>query len=214
MKSNEQKSEELYEENQDAFKKERLSIPSLKYFWQASPLGGNKEDNIPKFLRSTKVFAHFTDYELKVFSNFIHQRSFSNDEVIIKEGDLGFGFYIVFNGHIEVYAKKNKVEDNVTSTYEQFVVRLSKSEYFGELALLDQQNRRNATAISKGNSSLFVIYKPDIEELIERYPVLGAKFLQSVALIVAMRFNRVTSEYKMLKERISDLERKLDSKEN
>ena len=82
------------------------------------------------------------------------------------------------------------------------------------MALLEQQNKRNASAISKGNTSLLAIYKPDLEEMIERYPVVSAKFLQSVSLIMAMRFNRVTEELKVIKEMVMDLERKLDSKES
>ena len=67
--------EKLYSENEETFKEDRLTIRTLKYFWQNSPLSGKGEHNIPKSLRKIKVLEHFTDYELKVFSNFIHQRT-------------------------------------------------------------------------------------------------------------------------------------------
>ena len=57
---------------------------------------------------------------------------------------------------------------------------------------------------------MLAIYKPDLEEMIDRYPVVGAKFLQSISLIVAMRFNRVTNELKIVKEKMMDLERQID----
>lgn len=199
------------EESQKDFKEDRLDIPMLKYFYQVSPLSGSKIDNIPKFLRSLEVFEHFTDYELKVFSTFIHKRTFSNDEVIFKEGDSGFGFYLIYNGNVDIYTQKSKIKDGVSETYQQLIASLSKSEYFGELALLEQQNKRNATAVSKGNSIILTIYKPDLEEMIDRHPVIGAKFLQAISLIVAMRFIRVTDELKHIKEKCTLLEDKVVS---
>lgn len=199
-----------YEQAPEQTREDRLKIPSLKYFWQVSPLSGGKVNNIPKFLRALKVFEQFTDYELKVFSSFMHERFYGNDEVVIKEGDTGFGFYLIFNGNIEIFAGRTKVEDGKVETYDQFIIRLSKFEYFGELALLEQQSKRNASAISKGSSTLLCIYKPDLEEMIERHPVIGAKFLQAIALIVAMRFNSVTLELRNMKDKIKVLESKLE----
>lgn len=199
-----------YEQAPDQIKSDRLKIPSLKYFWQVSPLSGGKVNNIPKFLRALKVFEQFTDYELKVFSSFIHERHYSNDEVVIKEGDTGFGFYIIFNGNIEIFANRTRVDDGKVETYDQFIIRLSKFEYFGELALLEQQSKRNASALSKGSSTLLCIFKPDLEEMIDRHPVVGAKFLQAIALIVAMRFNSVTLELRNMKDQIKVLESKLE----
>ena len=87
MTSHESNSEELSRKNPEKFKSDRLDIPPVKYFWQASPLATNKYKSIPKFLRSIKVFEHFTDYEMKTFSDFIHERMFTNEEIIIKELD-------------------------------------------------------------------------------------------------------------------------------
>ena len=201
-----------YELAPEESKSDRLKIPSLKYFWQVSPLSAGKANNIPKFLRALKVFEQFTDYELKVFSSFMHERLYANDEIVIKEGDSGFGFYLIFSGNIEIFASRTKVQDGQVENYEQFIVRLSKFEYFGELALLEQQSKRNASAISKGSSTLLCIYKPDLEEMIERHPVIGAKFLQAIALIVAMRFNSVTNELRNMKDKNKVLESKLEQK--
>lgn len=213
MKSHEENVKSEFENNAEEFKSERLNIPTLKYFWQASPLTSNKLNSIPKYLRSIKVFDNFSDYELKQFSHFLHERSFSSDEVIIEEGESGFGFYLIFNGNVEIFTKRSRLVDGATEVCQQLIARLTKHEYFGELALLEKQNKRNASAVSKGSSTLLSIYKPDIEELINRYPVIGAKFLQGISLIVAHRFNRVTDELRTLKEKVADLEKKVDNSE-
>ncbi len=213
MSSHETDISKEYQENPAKVKQERLNIPILKYFWQASPLATDKKSSIPIFLRNIKVFDNFSDYELKKFSDFLHERVFSDDEIIIREGDSGFGFYLIFNGNIEIFTKKNIVVDGNLDTRQQLIARLGKGDYFGELALLEKQNKRNASAVSKGASTLLTIYKPDIEELIERYPVIGAKFLQAISLIVAYRFNAVTLEMKNLKEKLLDLESRIENTE-
>ena len=65
--------------------------------------------------------------------------------------------------------------------------------------------------MSKGNTVLLTIYKPDLEEMIDRHPVIGAKFLQAISLIVAMRFINVTEELTELKEKCIHLENKVES---
>ncbi|MBD66837.1 MAG: hypothetical protein CME62_16660 [Halobacteriovoraceae bacterium] len=201
---------EQHEEGEKVYSDDRLDISTLKYFYQASPLAGRKKDSIPKFLRSLRVLENFTDYELRVFASFIHERKYKNEEVVFREGESGYGFYLIYSGNLEIYTQKSRVKEGVAETYQQFVANLGKAEYLGELALLEQQNKRNATAISKGNTTLLAIYKPDIEEMIDRHPVIGAKFLQAISLIVAMRFISVTEELRHLKEKCQNLEIKLD----
>ena len=213
MTSHEEEMEQRFEKDQDGLRTERLNIPTLKYFWQSSLLATGKSTSIPRYLRKIKVFDNFSDYELKQFSNFLHQRSFASDEVIIEEGDSGFGFYLIFNGNVEIFTRRNRMVDGAVESCQQLVTNLTKKEYFGELALLEKQNTRNATAVSNGSSTLLAIYKPDIEELIERHPIIGAKFLQGISLIVAKRFNRVTGELRTLKEKVMELEHKLENRE-
>lgn len=212
MSSDESNTREKFENSRKSYQQDRLQIPTLKYFWQASPLATNKAGSIPKFLRSIKVFEQFTDYELKIFSEFLHERVFAGEELIIREGESGYGFYIIFSGTVEIYVHSTSTE--LAPGQNQLIARLSKQDYFGELSLLEKRNKRNATAISKGESRLIAIYKPDLEEMIERYPVVGAKFLQAISLIVAMRFNSVTEEIKTLKDMIAILENKLAAKED
>ena len=211
MNSHEEKVENNYKNDKNTFKEERLNIPTLKYFWQASPLSTNKAKSIPKFLRSLKIFNNFSDYELKKFSHFLHERVFASDELIIEDGTSGFGFYIVFSGSVEVFGKRSIAKEGRTKKESTLIANLGKFEYFGEFALLENQNQRNATVISKGSSILLAIYRPDLEELIERYPIIGAKFLQGISLVVAERFNRVTEELRSVKDRLAELECQIES---
>lgn len=188
----------------EGFNSDRLKIPMLKYFWQASPLAHSKNNSIHKFLREIKVLERFTDYELRLFSQFLHRRNFSPGETIFREGDSGFGFYIIFSGSVDIFASRQAevIKNDETEKYYINVAKLTKNDYFGELSLLEANGMRNATAVAKEKLVLLAFFKPDLDELIERHPVVAAKLLQAVAVIVAGRFQSVAAELKQLKEKL------------
>ena len=185
-----------YEKNEDLPKK--LDISMLKYFWQASPFVRRK-DTYPKFLRKIEVLKNFSDNELRVFSKYLHVRNFREGEVIFSDGNLGVGFYFIFSGHVDIISKDSD-ESNTT------ILTLESLDYFGELALLQENSLRNATAVCKGQAVLLGIFKPDVDELIEVHPVIAAKLLQSISMIVANRLFSVTQELKLLKHKNRKLE--------
>jgi CRP/FNR family cyclic AMP-dependent transcriptional regulator len=192
----------------DSFNESRLQIPILKYFWQASPLSGSKKSSIHNFLSQISVLNHFSDYEIRLFSQFLHERHFAPGEIIFKEGDGSFGFYLIFSGNIDIYAKRANEEttDQVNKQAMINIASLSKLDYFGELSLLETNTRRNATCVAKDNVTLLAFFKPDLDELIEKYPVVAAKLLQAVSMIVAQRFNSVANQLKITRDKLQKLE--------
>ena len=78
-------------------------------------------------------------------------------------------------------------------------------DYFGELALLQENNFRTAT-LSRDNSQLLGIFKPDLEVLIDEYPIVATKLLQSISVILANRLFSITSEVRALKMKIANME--------
>lgn len=196
---------------------ERINISILQYFWQASPLSGRGENVIPKFLREKRVLKNFSDNELRILSSYLHHRNFSFNEVIFNQGDNGVGFYFIFSGQIDMFAKglqideKNKsikledinLEEGPPANY---VTTLEKGDIFGELAFLQENAVRTATAVAKENCQLLGIFKSDLEDIINDHPLIGAKLLQSVSIVLANRLSSIASEMKMLKNKMAQLE--------
>jgi CRP-like cAMP-binding protein len=158
---------------------------------------------LPKFLGKIEVLKNFSDNELRILSKFMHLRSFENKEVIFRQHDLGVGFYLVYSGNVDVIVDSDKEDDSERSNY---LLSLERRDYFGELALLQENSARNATVIARGNTELVGIFKPDVEMLISNYPVVAAKLLQSVSLIIANRLFSVTREVRELKYKLSQIE--------
>ena len=184
----------------NSFGDDRLNIPVLKYFWQASPLSGARSKGVHNFLRKVRGLDNFTDYELRRFSKFLHLRSFHAGEKIFLEGSGGFGFYLIYSGNVDI------ISGGTGDDQGQIITTLGEGEYFGELALLEERSVRNATAQAKNQVTLLAFFKPDLDELTERYPVVASKLLRSVSLIVSRRFKAVANELKVLKEKLKVVE--------
>jgi len=191
-------------ENDKIDKPSRLNISLVKYFWDGNPLRKYKQGNIPLYLRSLEVLRNFSDLELKTFSKYLHVRKFEHNECIFKQNDLGFGFYFIYEGHVDLCV--NNGEDSRSDA--NYLLSLGTHDYFGELALLQEDSVRNASAFSKESTILLGLFKPDMHDLIVDHPVIGAKFLQSISIIVAHRLFSVTRELREVKTRLQQLEGK------
>jgi CRP/FNR family cyclic AMP-dependent transcriptional regulator len=184
---------------------ERLDIPILRYLWDASPLSfGSKKDNYHDFFKKLSMLNSFSDNEVRLFAKFLHRREFTANEVIFKQGDSGYGFYFIFSGSVNIYSNQVYQSDE----WGDLVIRLEKSQYFGEMGLLEEFNRRSATVVAAENSVLLGIFKPDLENLLEQHPVMGAKFLRETALIMANRMGQLTREIVAMKKKLKELEQR------
>jgi CRP-like cAMP-binding protein len=77
------------------------------------------------------------------------------------------------------------------------------------MGLLEDFNRRSATVVAHENTVLLGIFKPDLENMLEIYPVIGAKFLRETALIMANRMGQLTKEIMALKRKLKEVEQRI-----
>lgn len=185
---------------------DRLDIPVLKYLWDASPVSFRTKDNYHDFFKRISFLNSFSDNEIRLFTKFLHRREFQSNEVIFRQGDSGYGFYFIYQGSVNIFT--NHLNTNIEDQGE-FVIRLDRRQYFGEMGLLEEFNRRSATVVAHENSVLLGIFKPDLEKMLELYPVLGAKFLRETALIMANRMGHLTREIMSLKKKVKELENRV-----
>lgn len=185
---------------------DRLDIPLLKYMWDASPLAFmTTKESYHEYFKKISVLQSFSDNEIRLFTKFLHRREFAMNETIFRQGDSGYGFYFIFSGSVNIYANQQLQSDELGD----LVIRLEKRQYFGEMGLLEEFNRRSASVVAAENTILLGIFKPDLERMLEIYPVLGAKFLRETALIMANRMGQLTREILTLKKKVKDLEQRV-----
>lgn len=181
----------------------KIDFSMMKYLWLANPLSGSRKDSIPKFLRNVELLKNFSDNELRILAKYMHNRKFSEGEVVFREGEIGIGFYFIFSGTIEL--SHDDIESEVSS--EKFLT-LEEFSYFGELALLQEGNQRTASALARNKCELVGIFKPDLDNLIVRHPIIAAKLIQSISIALADRLYFLTSEASKMFKRIKQLEAK------
>jgi CRP/FNR family cyclic AMP-dependent transcriptional regulator len=192
----------------------KLDISLLKFFWQINPFFKSETDVIPKFLRNVEVLKNLSDLEIWELTKVLHIRTYEKGELIFRENDSGVGFYFIMDGSVDIVIEKDhstSVIDGTNEVESRVVVNLERGDYFGELAMLQDKHSRNASARAKEECKLLGIFKPDLDTMIHERPVVAAKLLQSVSLIVANRLSAVTLEVRKLKEKIATFEDEIGS---
>jgi CRP/FNR family transcriptional regulator, cyclic AMP receptor protein len=173
-----------------------IDLGVLRYLWQSGPLSFGTKETIPKFLKRVPVLNSFSDNELRVFSNYLHLRSFTAKEVVFRQGDTGYGFYFIYSGAVDVLHQ--------TASQESPVAKLERYQYFGEMGLLQDYNRRNASVVAAEDSALLGLFKADLEALLDSHPVVGAKFLREISLILANRLGALMDTVAQLRYQLGE----------
>ncbi len=127
------------------------------------------------------------DY-LNLLAKICKIRKYRQNEIIIKEGDLGSEMFIVYHGGVEIL-KRTRSGDNYT------VVKLKADQniFFGEMALIDDE-RRSATVIASENSDFIQISKADFLSLGNSRPEIGLPVTRVISKILAGRLRKTTSD--------------------
>ncbi len=143
----------------------------------------DSKDPIEKALNNIPIFENLSSKETGYVKRLVHRRDFKRDETIFKKLAPAEGMYIILEGKIEIL----EPESNVS------FANLSSGDFFGELALLDDEPR-SATAIATVQSNLIGFFRTDLLTLIKRYPDLGNKILLNLSRVLGERLRRTNQE--------------------
>lgn len=94
------------------------------------------------FLEEVPLLKSLEEYERHKIADALESVMFEDGEVVIKQGDVGDRFYLIEQGSAKV-TKTNEAGEDVV------INELKKGDYFGELALLNDEPRR-ATVTANG----------------------------------------------------------------
>lgn len=138
---------------------------------------------ILRVLSRIPMFENLTQSELKEVARLTHERDYQLDEPIFKKNAPAEGMYVILNGVIEI----NDPDSGVVFT------TLNKGDFFGELALLDEEPR-SATAIAKSPSKLIGFFRTDLLTLMSRDPKLGNKIMMDLSRVLGERLRQTNKE--------------------
>ncbi|MFA7420944.1 MAG: cyclic nucleotide-binding domain-containing protein [Melioribacteraceae bacterium] len=155
-------------------------------FWTNLFKSKAEKEELEQVLTSMPPFQDFNPAHISGIVKLMHNRIYASGEMIFHQGDPGTGLYIIINGQVSI---KQEEEGN---TWE--LTKLSRGDFFGELALLDNE-RRSATAIAMEETQVLVIFKPDLDNFISNNPREGIKILKGMAHIIAIRLRNLNQDY-------------------
>ncbi len=159
---------------------------SKSSFWTNLFKPKAEKSELEQVLASMPPFQDLNPAFINGIIKLMHNRVYVPGEVIFHQGDPGAGLYIIINGQVTI---KQEDEGN---TWE--LTKLSRGDFFGELALLDNE-RRSATAVALVETQALVIFKPDLDNFISNNPKEGIKILKGMAHIIAIRLRNLNQDY-------------------
>lgn len=110
-------------------------------------------------LRDFPLFEKLSDEHLNDISEICKVYTFGKGETIFWEGDEGDGLYLVISGIVQIY-QDNQSRDIILSIFRE-------GDYFGEMALLQNEKVRSASARAIEKSTLCVLKKNYFNELVK-----------------------------------------------
>ena len=148
-------------------------------------------------LSGIALFKGLSGEKIRKILNIMRKVTFSENEIIMKEGDSGDTMYIILEGSVEVVKSlvigdmeeedlgRNKVFTRLDSKHHHAV--------FGEIALLEEL-KRTATIKAVTNCVLYEIKKDDFLKLVDDDYELGYRILLNLARVVSARLRKADEE--------------------
>ncbi len=124
------------------------------------------------FLQYVPIFTDLDDNALDKILSIGSKKRFEKESVILLEEDAGSAFFVIIKGKV-------KVSKSGTDEKEVIFSILAESDFFGEMALLDGQNR-SASVIATEETELFIIQRTDFLNLLKEHSEISIALLQEL----------------------------------
>lgn len=136
--------------------------------------------------RKVPIFASLTDDDLSRISTMIKHRKFAKGQALILEGEQSDTMYIIQNGHV-------KISKLTSEGKEQILHILRNGDFFGELSIFNSGEVSNFSAYALKDTSICLLTRSDMENLIRDNPDISIRLLQSVTKRLAHTENLAQS---------------------
>jgi CRP/FNR family cyclic AMP-dependent transcriptional regulator len=170
-------------------------------------------------LRNIPLFSSLTDSELTAIEKVAVKKTFPKNTILLSEGDSTDALYVICEGKVKVTIDDNEGKELILSI-------LGTGEYFGEMALLDDEPR-SASVTTKETTQLLIISKNDfmgffssnpialnlLKDLIKRLREANKKIESLGLLDVYGRVARILNQFAKSQEGKMVIEEKLTHQE-
>ena len=117
-----------------------------------------------ELIRTVPIFSELSDEEVGAIARHATRRQFQKVAVIFFENEPGDTLYIVAAGRVRVSILGDDGREVILSV-------LGPGDFFGEMALLDN-DPRSATTIAAEDTELLCLSRPDFEKVLRESPAM------------------------------------------
>jgi CRP/FNR family cyclic AMP-dependent transcriptional regulator len=135
-------------------------------------------------LQQVEIFSQMPTKDLNRVAGVARIKSFKRGEVIVKEGELGVAFYVISKGAVDVVKGLGTAEERTDA-------RLHAGDFFGEMALFDNQVRSHSIRAAE-DTECYVITKWDFNAELN---APGSKIAVALLPILARRLRAVAESH-------------------
>lgn len=130
--------------------------------------------NLQYWLKKVNFFRVLDDADADELATHLTPHAYPLGQVIFSQDDEGDSLFIVIDGKIELY-----IHD---FSREKIVLKVSgPGDYFGELALLDDEGRRSASAITLEPSTCYVLTRRNLLTFLHKQPDIAIDLLSELS---------------------------------
>ena len=118
-------------------------------------------------------------------------RSYLENDLIFPENEIGNEAFIVKSGSVEIFKTFNKDGEKVRETV---LGTLGKGSLFGEMALIEDENRMAGARAAGGPVSVYVISRAQFKEKLKPINPFIVRLLQVLAANVRSSVDKINEE--------------------
>jgi CRP-like cAMP-binding protein len=145
----------------------------IQFHQKSEGAAAMNEKEIISFLQKVPLFQSLNNRQFENLSKLIYEREFQADESIVKQGEGGVGLFIIVSGKAEAIRQRPDGSQVVVNTF-------GPTDFFGELALLDE-GQRTASVKTVEPTTCLAIVRWDFQRLLAKDAEMSVLVLQELA---------------------------------
>ena len=147
---------------------------------------GAHKASLAETLQNIPLFHDLSPKELRILEKVVHVRTYEAGEPVFVESEPGAGMYVIRSGRVDIVLR-HRTENRL------ILAELEPGDFFGEMALLGDTSR-SATAVARERAELIGFFHPDLIEIINLHPGMGAKICLGLARTLAERLRYTNAQ--------------------
>lgn len=147
-------------------------------------------------LKSLKLLHGIPDDQLGTLGEFLNARKFDDGAAVFEEGTKGSSLFFVTEGNIRI-AKHLRSSEGGTASYKELAL-LGPGDCFGEMAIIESEAPRSASAIAAGPAVLLELERDQLHRWLAAHPQLAMGFFSRLVAMLSGRLRRSSNELTLL----------------